>query len=176
LQDYGSPVADLIEQVPYVEHQKLLDDAWPPGDQYYWKTNLISNLSDAAIEVLIEHAAIAPNTLSVTALQQLHGAATRVGPTETAFPHRYDHYDFIPLARWLDPTEEEQNITWARDFWQAMQPHLDEAVYGNDLGDDVENRLGEAYGVNQDRLVALKNQYDPGNLFRLNQNIKPSVA
>jgi len=176
LKAFGSPLADSIGPIPYIEQQRLLDDAWPPGDQFYWKTSLVSDLSDDAIEVLIEHAAKAPSPLSVTALQQLHGAATRVAPRETAFAHRYDHYNFIPMARWKDPSEAEGNIEWARDFWQAMQSHTDEAVYGNDLGDDEgDDRLRAAYGLNYDRLVALKNRYDPTNLFRLNQNIQPTV-
>lgn len=174
LKEFGSPLADFIQPIPYIEQQKLLDDAWPPGDQFYWKTSLVSNLSDVAIEVLIEHAEKAPSPLSVTALQQLHGAATRVSPTETAFPHRYDHYNFIPLARWQDPSETERNIEWARNIWHAMQPHSDEAVYGNDLGDEGDDRLRAAYGPNYDRLVGLKNRYDPSNLFRLNQNIRPT--
>ncbi|MCZ6831524.1 MAG: FAD-binding oxidoreductase, partial [Gammaproteobacteria bacterium] len=174
LKEFGAPLADLIAPMPYVEQQKLLDDAWPPGDQYYWKTSLMSNLSDEAIETLVEHAAIAPSPLAVTALQQLHGAATRVSPTETAFPHRYDHYNFIPMARWTDPLETGRNLEWSRDFWQAMQPHTDAAVYGNDLGEEDDDRLRDAYGPNYDRLVGLKRQYDPTNLFRLNQNIQPN--
>jgi FAD/FMN-containing dehydrogenase len=176
LKEFGSPLADSVQPIPYIEQQRLLDDAWPPGDQYYWKTSLVSNLSDDAIEVLIEHAAKAPGPLSAVALQQLHGAATRVLPNETAFVHRFDHYNFIPLARWTSASEAERNIEWARDIWQAMQPHADEAVYGNDLGEEGDDRIGAAYGPNYDRLVRLKNRYDPTNLFRLNQNIKPSAT
>ena len=175
LKTFGSPLADLIQPMPYIEQQKLLDDTWPPGGNYYWKTSLLSNLSDDAIEVLIEHAARAPSTQSVIALQQLHGAATRVPPTATAFAHRFDHYNFIPMARWQHPSEAKPNIAWAREFWQAMEPHSDKAVYGNDLGDEEDDRLQAAYGPNYDRLVSLKNQYDPTNLFQLNQNIKPTI-
>ncbi|MGK0223183.1 MAG: FAD/FMN-containing dehydrogenase [Limisphaerales bacterium] len=175
LKEFGSPLADSIAPVPYVEQQALLDDAWPPGDSYYWKTSLVSTLSDAAIDVLIEQAAKAPNPMSAIALQQLHGVATRVSSTDTAFAHRFDHYNFIPMARWNDPADADRNVEWAREVWQAMQPHSDEAVYGNDLGDEGDDRLRAAYGINYERLVRLKKQYDPGNLFRLNQNIKPGV-
>ena len=173
LRAFGHPLADLIAPMPYLEQQKLTDAAWPPGDQYYWKTSLVSNLSDGAIDTLIEHAARAPNAECVVALQQLHGAATRVAPTDTAFAHRYDHFNFIPLARWRDGSEARQNIEWARSIWQALQPHADDAVYGNDLGDDVDERLGAAFGVNYEALTKLKGRYDPTNLFRLNQNISP---
>jgi FAD/FMN-containing dehydrogenase len=98
-----------------------------------------------------------------------------VPPDATAFAHRYDHYNFIPLARWTDPSEAERNIEWTRDFWQAMQVHSDDAVYGNDLGDEEEDRVGAAFGANYRRLLGLKNRYDPTNLFSLNQNIKPDA-
>ena len=174
LRTFGTPIADLVQPMPYMDQQRLLDDAWPPGDHYYWKTSLVSNLSDEAIEVLIENAAKAPNPLSVTALQQLHGEATRVSATDTAFAHRFDHYNFIPMARWNDGADTGRNIDWAREFWQAMQPHADDAVYGNNLGDEEDDRLHAAYGPNHDRLVMLKDQYDPTNLFGLNQNIRPN--
>jgi len=176
LKAFGSPLADSIQPLPYMEQQKLLDDAWPPGDHYYWKTSLVSNLSDDAIEVLVEHAAKSPSPLCAVALQQLHGAATRVLPHETAFAHRYDHYNFIPLARWTTAAEAARNIEWARNIWRAMQPYADDAVYGNDLGDEENERVLDAYGSNHQRLVALKTRYDPTNLFQLNQNIRPSAA
>lgn len=176
LREFGVPLVDDIQPIPYLDQQKLLDEAWPPGDQYYWKTSLLSNLTDDAIEVLIAHADKIPGDLSAVALQQLHGAATRVSPDATAFAHRYDHFNFIPMARWKSPAEKSSSIEWSREFWEAMQPYVDEAVYGNDLGDgdESDDRIGAAYGSNYDRLVEVKNRYDPTNFFRLNQNIKPS--
>ena len=174
LRDFGSPLVDGIDRVPYIEHQKLLDEGWPPGDNYYWKTSLISDLTDDAVSVMVEQANQAPGPLSLIALQQLHGAAARVPPTQTAFAHRYDHYDFIPMARWTAPDEAVKQIQWARETWEAMQPYYDEGVYGNDLNEGEDDRVGNAYGVNQGRLVELKNRYDPNNFFRLNQNIEPT--
>ena len=109
-------------------------------------------------------------------LQQLHGAASRVKPTDTAFAHRYDHYNCGALAGWDDAAQTEKNIRWSRDSWAAMQPFFEKDAYVNDLGEEGEQRVREAYGQNYGRLVALKNKYDPTNLFGLNQNIKPSPA
>ena len=173
LRAYGEPLLDDVAQIPYTEQQAILDEVWPPGDRYYWKTSLIANLSDAAIEVLVAHANKAPNGLCLVALQQLHGAATRVPAAATAFAHRFDHYNFIPLARWTSEAEAESCIAWSRDIWEAMQPHSEEAVYGNDLGDDAGERVSAAYGDNYARLVEIKNAYDPSNFFRLNQNVQP---
>ena len=175
LRGFGSPLIDTIDKVPYVVHQRMLDDGWPPGDNYYWKTSLISNLTDEAVSVLVEQADKSPGPLSMIALQQLHGAAARVPPTQTAFAHRYDHYDFIPMGRWISPDEADKHIEWARETWETMQPFCDEGVYGNDLNEGEDDRVGTAYGVNQDRLVELKNRYDPNNFFRLNQNIEPTT-
>jgi FAD/FMN-containing dehydrogenase len=111
--------------------------------------------------------------LTVCYLQQLHGAAARVSPTETAFPHRADQFDFAIQSQWEDSSAGEENVAWTKAFFEAMQPHLEKAVYVNNLGEEGNERVRAAYGPNYDRLAALKNKYDPTNFFRLNQNIKP---
>jgi FAD/FMN-containing dehydrogenase len=98
-----------------------------------------------------------------------------VDPAATAFPHRDQHYDFQILSQWSDPTDSAENIQWTRAFFEAMQPFLERGVYVNNLGEEGEDRVKEAYGANYERLVALKNKYDPTNLFRLNQNVRPTV-
>ena len=111
-------------------------------------------------------------------LQQLHGIAGRVPATETAFPHRFDHYDCGPWAIWQDPADTERCIRWARECWDALRPHYEPSAYVNtvdDVGGDDEDRVKSAYGPNYPRLVSLKNKYDPTNLFRLNANIPPAV-
>lgn len=177
LRTFDSPLADLLQPVSYVQMQSLIDEAWRPGRFYYWKSSLIRELSQEAVEILVEYARAMPTSMgSLIYLQQLHGAASRVGATETAFPHRHDHYNCGAMAGWDDPTESEKNVRWARQCWQAMQPFYERSAYVNDLGEEGEQRVREAYGPNYDRLVALKNKYDPTNFFRLNQNIKPSGA
>jgi hypothetical protein len=107
-------------------------------------------------------------------LQQLHGAASRVKPTETAFPHRYDHYNCEAMAGWDNEGHTERNIRWSRESWTAMQPFCEHDAYVNDHGEEGEQRVREAYGQNYERLAALKQKYDPANFFRLNQNIWPA--
>ena len=105
----------------------------------------------------------------------MHGAASRVDPAATAFTHRDEHYDFLILSQWADPSDSEENILWTRRFFEAMQPFFEKGVYVNNLGEEGEDRVKEAYGENYERLVALKDKYDPTNLFRLNQNIRPTA-
>ena len=101
---------------------------------------------------------------------------SRVGEDETAFGHRNWPYNFLVTSIWTDPAEAESNIQWTRQLFEAMQPFLAEAVYVNYLGEEGEDRIVAAYGTAKyKRLVALKRKYDPGNLFRLNQNIRPNA-
>ena len=123
-----------------------------PGRLYYWKASLIRELSQDAIETLVESARAMPAGMgSVIYLQQLHGAAGRVGASETAFPHRYDHYNCGAVAAWDDPTESEKNVRWARECWEAMQPFYECSAYVNDLGEEGQQRVWEAYGPNYAR-------------------------
>jgi hypothetical protein len=158
--------------------QTLFDAAWPPGRLYYDKSSLVRRLSAAAIEIFLDYARAMPTPLSAIAFQQLHGAASRVGVGDTAFPHRYDHLNFYIHPGSDDPADAPKMIRWARECWQAVQPCVERAMYVNALEDALEEgeqRVREAYGPNCQRLVALKNTYDPTNFFRLNANIKPTV-
>lgn len=175
LRTFGQPLADLIRPMKYMEMQSIFDENFPPGQLQYWKSNFLRAPSDDAIETMIKYATAKPSPMSAFYLQQMHGAASRVGPTETAFAHRFQQYDFFILSMWSDPSDSEKNVRWARELWEAMQPFVERGVYVNSLGDEGEDRVRAAYGPNYDRLVALKNKYDPANLFRLNQNIRPSL-
>lgn len=171
LKSFGPPLADLIQPMPYLDVQRLLAGAFPIGPRYYWKTSLLRDLTDAAIETIEAHASVKPTALSAIAFQQLHGAASRVGVTETAFAHRYDHYNFIPVAIWEDANEDTKSVQWVRALWEAMQPYLERDAYLNDMGDEDKERVRAAYGANYERLSTLKNKYDPSNFFRLNWNV-----
>ena len=113
--------------------------------------------------------------MALAALQQVGGAIARLPASATAYGGREAAYDCFPIAIWDDPADDAANIRWARDFWAAMRPFSTGAVYVNNLGDEGEDRVRAAYGPNYQKLVALKNKYDPTNLFRLNQNIRPTV-
>ena len=176
LRTFGPPVADLIMPRTYVEMQSLFDELAVPGQLNYWKTSLMSELSETAIESLLEQGFKRPTPTSVIYLQQLHGAASRVGPTDTAYPHRFYHYDCGIWAIWKDPADTDKCIRWTRNSWEALRPFFEPFVYVNVLSDDVNERVRTAYGPNYQRLVTLKNKYDPTNFFRLNANIKPEAV
>jgi len=175
LRTFGAPVADFIQPMSYIKMQSLLDEDFPPGRLHYWKSNFLRAVSDDAIEVMVEYATTMPSPTSAVELQLMHGAASRVGCSETAFAHRYEQYDFLVLSNWTDPADSEKNVRWTRAFWEAMQPFVEQRVYVNNLGEEGDERDRAAYGSNYERLVVLKNKYDPTNFFRLNQNIKPNT-
>ena len=174
LRDTG-PVADNVAPTGYCALQSAHDGGFPRGQNHYWKSSFCSDLTDDAVDTLLHFAAEMPSPASGIGMQQLHGAAARVAPSATAFPHRRPQSELLILAQWADPAETERNVGWARALFEAMQPFAASGVYVNDLGDEGENRVRAAYGSNFDRLAAVKATYDPANLFRANQNIRPAA-
>jgi hypothetical protein len=175
LRTFGPPLADQIGPMPYLALQTMLDGAFPRGRQYYWKAHLSKQVGNDAVDTVIEYFAAVPSPFTVLGFQQLGNAANRVGPDETAFSHRDALYDCLMLSGWDNPAEAERNIQWTRQLYEAMQPFLHAGIYVNALGEDSEQTIRSAYRAQTyERLVALKNQYDPTNLFRLNPNIKPT--
>jgi len=173
LKRYGPPIADTIGPMPYTALQSMLDGAFPTGRQNYWKSSYMSELGDEAIDTIVEYAKAVPSPFTVVLLQDFHGAVGRVAGDAMAFCHRDPAHALLILSSWSDPGQSERNVGWTREFFQAMQPHLSRGVYVNDLGDEGSERVRSAYGANYERLVELKNAYDPANFFRLNQNIEP---
>jgi FAD/FMN-containing dehydrogenase len=174
----GTPLANDIAVKPYVQLQTMFDPAWPPGRLYYIKSSVVRRLSEAAIDRYLDYAQSLPTPLSAIAFQQLHGAASRVGAAETAFPHRYDHFNLYIHPATDDPADASKIVRWGRECWEAMQPYVDRAVYVNAMEDAAaasEQTVRDAYGPNYERLTPLKKKYDPTNFFAGNQNIKPSA-
>src|SRR5918998_1512895 len=167
---FGPPVADSIRLMKYSEMNTLVDAANPPGMQNYWKGNLLRELSNGIIDAIVEHAARVPSPRSVILIDQLHGAASRVDPSETAFAHRNTPHGVMTMSMWEDPADAEVNIAWTRGLSAAIEPFTSGAVYVNGA---YEQRPFAAYGANYDRLVEIKTAYDPTNFFRHNQNIRP---
>ena len=174
LRGFGSPLEDTIRPMAYAALQSASDEGFPSGRQHYWKASYLKDLTDEAIEVLLRFVSEMPSSSSGVGLQQMHGAASRVDPAATAFPHRDEHYDLLILSQWADPADSEANVRWARELFEAMRPFFGEGVYVNNLGEEEADRVEEAYGEHYGRLLALKEKYDPANLFRLNQNIEPA--
>jgi len=169
----GTPVHDALGPLPFVAQQQIFDAGFPTGSNYYAKAASLGDLTDEAIEILIEYAATMPSPLSGMLIQTVFGAASRVAPDATAFRPRAFPYAPIIVSQWLDPAQTAENVAWARDCWGALQPFAG-GVYVNDLGENDEDRVPAAYGANYQRLAALKKKYDPDNFFRLNPNIKPA--
>lgn len=176
LRALGTPLDDQIVPMPYVAVQHMVDNATPEGNQYYEKTHLMRDIPLGAIEVLLEHFHTAPSPLSLPLFQQLGNAANRVAPGATAFGHRDARYNLVLIADWTDPRATEVNVTWTRELWEALRPYATGGVYVNNIGREADGDgalIRAAYGANYERLAALKHTYDPANLFRHNQNIKP---
>jgi len=177
LRTFAAPIADSLSPMSYVQIQRMFEPFFPPGRYTYTKSNFIKELTDEAIDTMVEFVAKSPSPYTFAPfLEHWNGAATRVAPTDTAFPHRGHSWDFMAWSMWSNPADTEKNVQWTRECWGAMKPRLVEGAYGNYVTDEGEAVARAAYGVNYDRLVALKNKYDPTNLFRLNHNIKPSHA
>lgn len=174
LKAFGAPVMDALGPMPYSALNSMLDGAYPKGAMNYWKSSFLDQLSDEAIDTLIACFAQCPTPMGQLLIEHMHGAATRVGPTETAYPHRAEGYNLLVLAEWMNPADNERCIAWTRDTYARMRPYLGAARYMNYLGDDENSdALAAAYGVNYRRLQQVKARFDPANLFRMNQNIKP---
>ena len=163
--------------MPYTVLQAMTDDLFPRRRQYYWKGCLMHHISDDAIDTMLAYFSAVPSPYTVMGFQQLGNAANRVGPDATAFSHREALYDFLMLSGWEHPAEAERNMRWTRELHDAMQPFMHGGLYVNALGEeDFQQRIRAAYRPKTyERLVALKNKYDPTNFFRLNPNIKPTV-
>jgi FAD/FMN-containing dehydrogenase len=173
---FGPPLVDLIGPLSYVQLNTMFDAAFPYGGvQRYWKSSFLKHLGDDVLEILVDRAATMPSPMSMVGFFHVHGAASRVHPDETAFGLRDDQWDYDIISQWQDPGEADRHIRWTREFWTAVEPFATGEVYVNHLDAEEGTRIRAAYGKNYDRLVALKNKYDPTNLFRLNQNIKPTV-
>ncbi len=176
LRSFGSPLADTIAPTSYVALNSLFDAAFPYGSvQRYWKSSFLKELDDDMIEVVLARSAKFLSPMSNVMFFHLRGAAARVDKDATAFGLRDDQWDYDVISQWTDPAESADHIRWTRDFWTAVEPFSTGEVYVNHLDAEEATRIRGAYSRNYDRLVALKNRYDPTNLFRLNQNIKPTV-
>jgi FAD/FMN-containing dehydrogenase len=171
---FGSPVADLVSPMPYVQRQRLIDDDLAiHGIHRYWKSGFATQLSDAFIDLMVEQAATMPSPRTKIGLFYVHGAAGRVDPAATAFGLRGNQWDFDIISQWTNPAEAAVHVQWTRQFWSLAEPFTTGAVYVNHIAEDEPGRIHAAFGPNYERLVAVKTQYDPSNLFRLNHNIAP---
>ncbi len=174
LKAFGSPVLDLCEPKPFLEHQAMFDPSFPHGRWYYMRACDVAELTDEVIDVTVEYAMRIRSPLTAFPIWQMGGAISRVADEETAFSGRGAGHTFNITAATEGPDGFDEEREWVRDFWSALEPHQTSGVYVNFLMSEGEDRVREAYGAEKyDRLKELKRRYDPENLFRLNQNIPP---
>lgn len=181
LRAFGPLLIDQIGPIPYTSAQRLIDAFYPFGLQNYWKSSFLKTISDEAIDVMAAYCAKRPTPMCHGLIEhQLGGAVRRIDRDATAFGQRDAECCFTSLGVCAEKAEAEKCVRWTREFWEAMQPFSTGGVYVNYLGREADEgawRIEAAYGPDKyARLVALKNKYDPANLFRLNQNIKPNHA
>ena len=177
LRQYGTPLVDKFEPMPYNAAQRMADFLWPAGLHNYWKSSYLKSLSDEAIDIIVDFFARVPSPHTVVVLEHNGDSAwDRVAESATAFGHRAWPYNFLVTSAWSDEKHTERNVTWTRAFFDAMRPFAAEGAYVNYLGgDEGIDGIKAAYGEKLERLAALKAKFDPTNLFRMNQNIVPAT-
>jgi hypothetical protein len=177
LRNFRQPLLDFSSVMPYLELQQFFDEDYPAGElRYYWKSLNLTDLSDEAIGVLVEQARQQPSILSTTDIWHIGGAVQRVGDDETAFHGRHVNFLINVEANWENPEEDAANLNWGRTTLAALRPFSDGSRYLNFAGfqEEGDAMMQDAFANKYQRLAELKAQYDPTNLFRLNQNIKPA--
>ena len=173
LHEVAPVVAEHVGPMPYPALNSAFDDLVPAGLQHYWKANFVKELTDEAIEAHLEHGPKVPAVNSTVHIYPINGACHRVAPDATAFAYRDANFATVIAGMWPDAAQNEDNIAWVRDFYEATAPHSEEGGYINFMADDDQERIRVNYRHNYDRLVEVKRKYDPENLFQHNQNIAP---
>ena len=177
LQDLAEPLVDASGRLPYVTIQQFLDEDYPKGRHYYWKSAALAELSDEVIDVVAEFAGQQPSPLSTIDVWLMGGALRDEPPGGSAYYGRDAGYLVNPEADWDDPAADDVNVAWARELIQSLKPY----TVGNYLNfpgllEEGERQLRASFGPNFDRLAQVKRRWDPDNLFRLNHNIPPAAS
>lgn len=179
LRAFGSPLADTIAPMRYTQIQQMFDGGFPAGLQNYWRSSFLEHLDGDGVEDIVERFREAPSAQAAIAIEQLGGAVARVPAGDTAFNHRASRFNLLILGMWPERHAKAENVSWVQSISETLARHASSRVYVNYLGqsgDEGVGRVEAAYGPEAyARLAALKNQYDPENLFRLNQNIEPKA-
>ncbi len=173
--DVVEPVGSHVGPMPYPALNTLFDPLLPAGLQHYWKASFARDLSDEAIAVHMEHGARVPAIQCAVHLYPINGAVQRVGADETAFAYRDVDYSPVIAGMWENPADNDKNIAWVRGYYEALEPYSAEGGYINFMDGDDQTRIKANYRRNYERLATIKAEYDPDNLFHLNQNIQPAT-
>ncbi|GAB7544818.1 FAD-binding oxidoreductase [Cupriavidus sp. 8B] len=174
IRDAMPPAVDFAGSIPWPVLQSLFDALYPPGLQWYWKADFVSDLSDKAIDLHIKYGHQLPSMHSTMHLYPINGAAHRAGPNDTAFSYRDASFASVIVGVDPDPANNDRIVQWAKDYWLALHPHSAGGGYINMMMDEGNDNVKAAYRDNYARLAQIKRKYDPANLFRVNQNIRPA--
>jgi hypothetical protein len=168
------PALDLVGPIPHPTLQSLFDPLYPHGIHSYWRADFFNLLSDEAIALHVKHGSRIPTMFSTMHLYPINGAAHRVGNKDTAWTYRDATWVQVILGADPDPANDERITAWTKEYWNALHPHSAGGAYVNFMMEEGEDRVKASYRDNYSRLASIKRKYDPDNLFRVNQNIKPS--
>jgi hypothetical protein len=162
--------------MPYPTINTLFDALLPPGLQNYWKGNFARQLPEGVIQTHLEHAAQVPCAESSTLIYPMDGACRDVAPEATAYAYRDAMFSTVIGGAWRDPADNERNMRWVREYYEALRPYSEEGGYVNFMAGEDQDLVRTNYAQNYDRLVEVKTKYDPTNLFRINHNIGPAAG
>lgn len=165
IEEFGDPILAFVDAMPYAALQQSFDAGYPDGERYYGKSAFIEGLTDDLIESLVSVADPLAGPMTAVFVESMGGAVGRVDPEATAFPHRDAPFNLSVTCGWSDPAKDDEIVSWAREFYRAIQPHSTGGVYTNYLDVDDDDRIEDAYGKNFQRLVRLKEEWDPEGLF-----------
>jgi FAD/FMN-containing dehydrogenase len=176
IRNFGPPALYGIQDMPYPALQSAFDALYPPGLQWYWRADFVNELSDEAIAQHVKHGSQLPTMHSTMHLYPIDGAAHRVGKNETAFSYRDTTWAEVIVGVDPDPANAEAIKKWTIDYWEALHSYSAGGAYVNFMMDEGQERVKATYRDNYERLALIKQKYDPDNLFRVNQNIKPATS
>lgn len=171
---FKKPALDFVGAISIPELQTMFDDFYPPGLQWYWKGDFVNDLSNEAIALHIKYGDELPTMHSTMHLYPINGVASKVSRNETAWNYRDSTWAQVIVGIDPVPANNDKIIHWAREYWKALHPYSAGGAYVNFMMEEGEDRIKATYGDNYKRLVEIKTKYDPQNLFRVNQNIKPT--
>jgi FAD/FMN-containing dehydrogenase len=173
--DLGPSVGSFVGRMPYPQINTLFDGLLPPGLRHYWKGNFVRELTDGAVAAHVEHAPRTPTVETGTFVFPIDGACHAMAPDATAFAGRGATFATVIAGAWSDRADDEANVRFVREYWEALRPHSEEGGYVNFMSGDDQDRVRANYGTHYDRLAAIKARYDPANVFRVNHNIRPAA-
>jgi FAD/FMN-containing dehydrogenase len=174
---FGPPALDWVGPITHPALNSMFDGLYPPGDQWYWKADFVTEIPDEAVDIHVAYAEQLPTWKSTMHLYPIDGVAGRVAKDATAWNYRDAKWGMVMVGVSPDPADNPAMIAWTRAYWAALHPYSAGGAYVNmmmDAGDEGQDRVRASYGEHYDRLARIKAKYDPNNLFRVNQNIAPA--